>query len=337
MQMLYTTKIRKGNKCRVSFVFKTVNKPGIKSYAFLFQQAMSLFSQVYLCRKPDTNKMKFSLGFSPCPNDTFIFDALINHKIDTGGIEFDVVLEDVETLNQWALLGKLDITKLSYPAFFQSLDKYVLLNSGSALGKGVGPLLVSKSNIQYTTADIQHSSIAIPGINTTANMLLGFAFPDAVNKIPMLFSEIEDAVLNSKTDLGVIIHENRFTYQQKGLYKVVDLGEYWEEKMKAPIPLGGIAAKKSIDKSVCLQVEELIKKSIEYSFTKYPAISDYIKRHSQTMSEDVMRQHIELYVNNYSISLANEGKKAISILFDTFQKIQSSGKTSQSTTELFLL
>jgi len=281
--------------------------------------------------------MKLTLGFSPCPNDTFIFDALVNGKIDTGGIEFDVVLEDVETLNQWALLGELDITKLSFPAFFQSLDKYILLTSGSALGKGVGPLLVSKNNFQYTTPDIQHSNIAIPGLNTTANMLLSFAFPGAMNKIPMLFSEIEDTVLNGKTDLGVIIHENRFTYQQKGLHKVIDLGEYWEEKMKAPIPLGGIAAKKSIDKSTCLRVNELIKKSIEYSFANYPVISDYVKQHSQTMSEDVMRQHIELYVNHYSISLGNEGKKAISILFDTFQKIQSSGKTSHSPTELFLL
>jgi 1,4-dihydroxy-6-naphthoate synthase len=281
--------------------------------------------------------MKLTLGFSPCPNDTFIFDALVNNKIDTEGIEFDVVLEDVETLNRWALLGKLDITKLSFPAFFQSLDKYVLLNSGSALGKGVGPLLVSKNSFQYTTSDVEHSGIAIPGVNTTANMLLGFAFPGAINKTPILFSEIEDAVLNGKTDLGVIIHENRFTYQQKGLHKVIDLGEYWEEKMKVPIPLGGIAVKKEIEKAVCLKVDKLIKESIEYSFENYPAISDYVKQHSQTMSEDVMRQHIELYVNNYSIALGDEGKKAISILFDTFQKIQSSGKTLQSTTELFLL
>ena len=281
--------------------------------------------------------MKLTLGFSPCPNDTFIFDALVNGKNDTAGIEFDVVLEDVETLNQWALLGRLDITKLSFPAFFQSLDKYILLTSGSALGKGVGPLLISKNNFQYATSDIEHSSIAIPGLNTTANMLLGFAFPGAMNKTPTLFSKIEDAVLNGKTDLGVIIHENRFTYQQKGLHKVVDLGEYWEEKMKVPIPLGGIAVKKSIDKTTCLQINKLIKKSIESSFTNYPAISDYVKQHSQTMSEDVMRQHIELYVNNYSISLGDEGKKAISILFDTFQKIQSSGKTSHLPTDLFLL
>jgi 1,4-dihydroxy-6-naphthoate synthase len=260
--------------------------------------------------------MKLSLGFSPCPNDTFIFDALVNGKIDTGGIEFDVVLEDVETLNQWALMEKLDITKLSFPAFFQSLDKYILLNSGSALGKGVGPLLIS--NEELIINNVADCSIAIPGLNTTANMLLAFAFPDAKNKIPMLFSEIEDTVLSGKTDLGVIIHENRFTYQQKGLHKVLDLGEYWEEKMKVPIPLGGIAAKKTIEKSVCLKVHELIKKSIEYSFTNYPAISDYVKQHSQTMSEDVMRQHIELYVNSFSADLGDEGEKAIRTLYKTF-------------------
>ena len=280
--------------------------------------------------------MKFSIGFSPCPNDTFIFDALVNHKINTGEIEFDVVMEDVETLNQWALLGKLDITKLSFPAFFQSLDKYILLNSGSALGKGVGPLLVSKNDIQYTASDIQHSSIAIPGVNTTANMLLGYAFPGPMNKTAMLFSEIEDAVLNNKTDLGVIIHENRFTYQQKGLHKVIDLGECWEEKMNIPIPLGGIAAKKEIEKSVCLKIDKLIKESIEYSFANYPEISDYIKQHSQTMSEDVMRQHIELYVNNYSIDLGSEGKKAITVLHETFRQLNSSGNYHISERELFL-
>lgn len=279
--------------------------------------------------------MKLTLGFSPCPNDTFIFDALVNSKIDTGGIEFDVVLEDVETLNEWALMGKLDITKLSFPAFFQSLDKYILLNSGSALGKGVGPLLISnKESIINNPAE---HSIAIPGLNTTANMLLGFAFPDAMNKTPMLFSEIEDAVLNSKTDLGVIIHENRFTYLQKGLHKVVDLGEYWEEKMNAPIPLGGIAAKKSIDKLICLQINVLIKKSIEYSFGNYPAISDFVKQHSQTMSEDVMRQHIELYVNNFSLTLGDEGKKAIIVLYETWLKNQSSGKTFRLPADLFHL
>jgi len=278
--------------------------------------------------------MKLTLGFSPCPNDTFIFDALINKKIDTEGLEFDAVLEDVETLNEWALQGKLDITKLSFPAFFQSLDKYVLLNSGSALGKGVGPLLISENEQEISNVEL--SSIAIPGLNTTANMLLGFAFPYARNKKPMLFSEIEDAVLAGKTDLGVIIHENRFTYQQKGLHKVMDLGEYWESKMKMPIPLGGIAVKRNIDAAIQEKIDSLIRKSLEYAFTNYPLITDYVKQHSQTMSEDVLRQHIELYVNNYSIDLGVEGKNAISVLYKTFHQLNLSGNYRLSERELFL-
>ena len=181
------------------------------------------------------------------------------------------------------------------------------------------------------------ASIAIPGLNTTANMLLSFAFPDAKNKMPMLFSEIEEAVLAGKTDLGVIIHENRFTYQQKGLHKVIDLGEYWEEKMKTPVPLGGIAIKRSVDKLISLKVNKLIQKSIEYAFANYPAVSDYVKQHSQTMSQDVMRQHIELYVNNFSMNLGDEGKKAISVLLETFFKLHSSGKSFHLPTEIFLL
>ena len=290
--------------------------------------------------------MKLTLGFSPCPNDTFIFDALVNKKIDTGEIEFDVVLEDVETLNQWALMGKLDITKLSFPAFFQSIDKYILLNSGSALGKGVGPLLISTKNIQYSIFDIQRSAVALPGLNTTANLLFSFAYPDANNKIFMRFDKIEDFVIAETSELplsggggtlGVIIHENRFTYKQKGLHKVMDLGEYWEDKMKAPIPLGGIAVKRSVDRLISLEVNTLIRKSIDYAFSNFPAVSNYVKQHSQKIHEDVMRQHIELYVNNFSKDLGDEGKKAISVLFETFQSMFTPGNPSQSTGNLFLL
>ncbi len=267
--------------------------------------------------------MKLTLGFSPCPNDTFIFDALVNKKIDTGGLEFETVLEDVETLNQWALQGKLDITKLSFPSFFQSLDNYVLLSAGSALGKGVGPLLLSKYETENGKNEIKDQSIAIPGVNTTANLLLSFTFPFATNKIPMSFSAIEEAVLTCKTDLGVIIHENRFTYQQKGLHKVMDLGEYWEEKMKAPIPLGGIAISQSIKRTKALKINELIRNSLEYAFANYPVITGYVKQHSQEMSEEVMRQHIDLYVNNYSLDLGIEGKEAINKLFTVYRKINN--------------
>jgi 1,4-dihydroxy-6-naphthoate synthase len=261
--------------------------------------------------------MKLSLGFSPCPNDTFIFDALVNNKIDTEGIDFEPVLEDVQTLNEWASKGKLSITKLSFPALFNNLDKYQLLNSGSALGKGVGPLLIGKKMVDVR--EISNCTIAIPGENTTANFLLSFAFPNIATKVPFLFSEIEDAVLEEKTDLGVIIHENRFTYQQKGLHKICDLGQVWEERQNAPIPLGGIAAKKDLSREIIEKVDRLIRESVKFSFNSYPHISSYIKEHSQAMEENVMRQHIELYVNEHSIDLGEQGKMAIEQLFRVYQ------------------
>ena len=280
--------------------------------------------------------MKLTLGFSPCPNDTFIFDALVNKKIDTGEFEFDVILEDVETLNKWALQGRLDITKLSFPAFFQSMDKYVLLNSGSALGKGVGPLLISKNNTLYSADSIEQSTIAIPGINTTANLLLSFAFPGVMKKKAMIFSEIENSVLWGETDLGVIIHENRFTYQQKGLYKLVDLGEYWEQKMKVPIPLGGIAMKRKFESPILEKINKLIKQSLEYAFANYPALTDYVKQHSQEMNENVMRQHIDLYVNNYSMDLGDEGRQAIEVLYKTFTAQRTESQNILSSSHMFV-
>ena len=265
--------------------------------------------------------MKLTFGFSPCPNDTFIFDALVNKKIDTEGFEFETSLADVETLNQWALEGKLDITKLSFPAFFKSLEHYTLLNAGSALGKGVGPLLITDSQTELTDDEINQASIALPGANTTANLLFTLAYPQATDKTFMLFSAIEEALVNKETDLGVIIHENRFTYQQKGLKKVRDLGRYWEQRMELPLPLGGIAINQSIKRSVALKVNELIRKSLEFAFTNYPLITDYVKQHSQEMSEEVMRQHINLYVNNYSLDLGDEGKLAIESLHEVFLEL----------------
>ena len=273
--------------------------------------------------------MKFTLGFSPCPNDTFIFDALVNKMIDSEGLEFDVVLEDVETLNQWSFEGKLDITKLSYPAFFQNLDKYVLLSSGAALGKGVGPLLISKQPQSLQTSNIELQTIALPGKNTTANLLFSFVYPEATNRKYMIFSAIENSVLSGETDLGVIIHENRFTYQQRGLHKITDLGECWEEKMNAPIPLGGIATKRTIDKPISLKIDTLIKKSIQFAFSNYPTVTEYVKQHSQEMSEAVMRQHIDLYVNDFSLDLGNNGKNAIEVLYNTYLNSHSSAKADR--------
>lgn len=254
--------------------------------------------------------MHLSLAFSPCPNDTFIFDALVNKKIDTDGFDFDVHLEDVQTLNEWAITEKMDISKISYGVFPVILNNYELLNSGGALGKGVGPLLVTKKNIEWTV----EKRVAIPGKNTTAHLLFMMAFPTAKNKIFKPFNEIEDAVLSGEVDSGVIIHENRFTYKQKGLVKLMDLGAYWEEKLQIPIPLGGIVIKKSIGQTIAKKVNNLIRKSIDYAFEHYPTISDYVKLYAQEMDEEVMRKHINLYVNEYSINLGEDGLAAVNKL-----------------------
>jgi 1,4-dihydroxy-6-naphthoate synthase len=269
--------------------------------------------------------LKLSLGFSPCPNDTFIFDALVNHKIDTEGLEFDVRLEDVQTLNQWAIQGKLDVSKISYGVLPLILENYIVLNSGGALGVGVGPLLISKSqwsivngewvDIKHPLSDINTSTIAIPGKNTTAHFLFSLAFPNAKNKVFLRFDEIEQFVADGK-GLGVIIHENRFTYKEKGLFKVVDLGDFWEQETGNPIPLGGIVANKKLHNELHQKLDRLIKKSLEYSFSNYPELTDYIRSHAQEMSESVMRQHIDLYVNDYSLALGEKGKSAVKKLME---------------------
>lgn len=263
--------------------------------------------------------MKLTLGFSPCPNDTFIFDALVNGKIDAEGLEFDAVLEDVQTLNEWAAAGKLDVTKLSYGVLPLALNNYNLLNSGSALGRGVGPLLIS--NGEYEMANVDETVIAIPGENTTAHLLFSLAFPEAKNKVFLRYDKIEDFVLQGK-GLGVIIHENRFTYQDKGLHKIVDLGDYWEKETGNAIPLGGIVIRKDMDVAVQTKVDRLIKRSIEYAYSKYPELNDYIRIHSQEMSEEVMRKHIDLYVNKYSLDLGNDGRDAVSKLLEVFRQLQ---------------
>lgn len=284
--------------------------------------------------------MKLTLGFSPCPNDTFIFDALIHHKIDTEGLEFEVFYDDVETLNQKAFRGELDITKLSYHAFAYIVDKYVLLDAGSALGFGVGPLLIFKPPIEKFEFDtvltkfenkeitsvrtktnmtslLSKSKIGIPGKYTTANFLLSLAFPNATNKIEMVFSEIENALLNDEIDFGLIIHENRFTYQDKGLRKVLDLGEYWEQRTGCAIPLGGIVVNRKLHLDIQHKINRVLKKSVEFAFANPKSGLEFIRSHAQEMSEEVMYKHIELYVNKYSLDLGEEGRKAINLLFDT--------------------
>ncbi len=265
--------------------------------------------------------MKLTVGFSPCPNDTFIFDALVNKKIDTEGLDFDLVMEDVETLNQWALQGKLNISKISYGVLPLLLNSYDLLDPGGALGRGVGPLLVSKSSLNKSGNSFDEYLIAIPGKNTTAHLLFSLAFPGAHKKKFMTFSAIEDAVITGKVDCGVIIHENRFTYQQKGLVKLIDLGEFWETQTGYPIPLGGIVMQKNIASDIRKKTADLIRKSLAYAFENYPALPEFVINNAQEMEEKVMRQHIDLYVNNYSVSLGKDGRQAIQKLISIYSEM----------------
>lgn len=259
--------------------------------------------------------MKLTLGFSPCPNDTFIFDALVNGKIDTGDLTFEYMLEDVETLNKMAIQEKLDITKISYGVLARVIPSYQVLNAGGALGMGVGPLLVSSKTISLEETD--ELTIALPGMHTTAHMLFSMAFPNAKNKKFMVFSDIEEAVLSGKVDLGVIIHENRFTYADRGLIKIMDLGENWEKQTGNPIPLGGIVMNRRFQPSIMKQVDGLIRSSLEFARKEYPQLSPFVHCHAQEMEEDIMRQHIDLYVNDFSMNLGPKGKAAVWQMLET--------------------
>lgn len=263
--------------------------------------------------------MELTLGFSSCPNDTFIFDALLHGKIDTEGLTFVPVIEDVESLNHKANQHLLDITKLSYHAYAYLTHQYKLLNAGSALGFGVGPLLIRNSEFRIQNSELGMDSelrVGIPGRLTTANFLLSIAYPELKNKVEMVFSDIEGALLNGEIDLGLIIHENRFTYESRGLQKVRDLGEYWEELSGAAIPLGGIVVSRKFDDTTQMKIDRVLKRSIEFAFANRKSSYDFVRAHSQEMSEEVMYKHIDLYVNEYSIDLGAEGIKAIHTLFD---------------------
>lgn len=256
--------------------------------------------------------MKLSLGFSPCPNDTFIFDAMVHGKVDTEGLEFELYMEDVEELNQRAFRNELDITKLSYHAYAHLLQQYVLLDAGSALGNNCGPLLIAKSKMPKV--QISSSSIAIPGKYTTANFLLSLAFPDAKQKKELLFSEIENAVIKDEVAAGLIIHENRFTYQDKGLVKLIDLGEFWEKETRMPIPLGGIVVRRSLPYEVQLKVNRVMQKSVAFALENPEQTRDFVRQYAQEMDEKVMFQHIELYVNEFTRDLGKKGRTAVELL-----------------------
>jgi 1,4-dihydroxy-6-naphthoate synthase len=268
--------------------------------------------------------MKLTLGYSPCPNDCFIFDALLHKKIDTEGLDFEVQHEDVETLNRKALKGELDITKLSFHAYAYVLQHYILLRAGSALGFNCGPLLVENGKWNpdsYREEDVMNMKVAIPGKMTTANFLLSLAYPQLKNKVEYVFSDIEDAVLRGEVDAGLIIHENRFTYEQKGLKKVMDLGEYWDSLIHAPIPLGGIVIKRDFDEVLQQKVNRVIRKSVEFAFKNRESSMPYVKEHAQAMSEDVMKKHIALYVNDFSVDLGETGINAINLMFNKAKEL----------------
>jgi 1,4-dihydroxy-6-naphthoate synthase len=255
----------------------------------------------------------YSIGFSPCPNDTFIFDALIHERINMGTSHFNPQLLDVEALNKAAASSLLDVTKLSFSAFAFVSEQYQILPSGSALGRGCGPLIVSKNKLELS--DLKNLRIAIPGKYTTANLLMSIFMKEEVEIHEMLFSDIEDAVLSGICDAGLIIHENRFTYAQKGLHKVADMGELWEQRTGLPIPLGCIAIKRSLPDFEKRTIGELIKSSVQFAFDNPLASENYVMQHAAEMSKEVQRQHIELYVNEFSIDLAKEGQRAIRMLF----------------------
>lgn len=277
--------------------------------------------------------MKLALGFSPCPNDCFMFDALVNGRIDSDGLEFDTRLADVEALNRAAFAGDADVTKLSYHAYAYCADRYVLLDAGSALGRSCGPLLISKRPITRDEVAAGALRIAIPGKYTTANFLFGLAFPTAKNRTELVFSDIESAVLDGRFDAGLIIHENRFTYQTRGLRKIIDLGEFWEEETGVPIPLGGIVIRRSLPEDVKRTANRLVRRSVEYAFAHREASLPYVRAHAQEMSEDVMYRHIDLYVNDYSVDLGPEGRRAVEMLF---ARARATGIIPEMSQQLFL-
>jgi 1,4-dihydroxy-6-naphthoate synthase len=277
--------------------------------------------------------MTLSLGFSPCPNDCFMFDAIVNRRIDSEGLEFEIRMADVEALNKSAFAGEADVTKLSYHAYAHCTRDYVLLDAGSALGRNCGPLLVSKRPISKEEVAAGTVTIAIPGQFTTANFLLGLAFPGAQDKTELVFSEIEPAVLSDQFDAGLIIHENRFTYAAKGLKKIIDLGEFWETETGAPIPLGGIVVNRSLPDEVKRAVNRVLRRSVEYAFAHRTDSLPFVREHAQEMSEDVMYQHIDLYVNEYSVDLGTEGRRAVELLFE---RARATGIIPFTKTSLFL-
>ena len=276
-------------------------------------------------------KKQLTLGFSPCPNDTFMFYPLVHGLVDTSGIAYRERLEDVETLNLLALKGELDVSKVSYHALGQIRDEYALLRSGSALGRGCGPLLVATGTIDPT--DLAGKTIAVPGRYTTALLLLRLFDPRLTNFIVMPFNEVMDAVQSGNADAGVIIHESRFTYQGFGLHKLLDLGEWWEAETGLPIPLGGIVARRSLGSETINAIERALRAGVDYARNHPSEAAHYICEHAQEMSADVCAAHIDLYVNDFSADLGAEGVRAIQCLME---RAEQAGIIPASNMPLFI-
>lgn len=268
--------------------------------------------------------MKLKLGFSPCPNDTFIFEAMVHGRIDTEGLDFDWFLADVEELNSRAMDGSVDITKMSYHAYALAAENYLVLDSGSALGRGNGPLVVSKRMIWPD--ELGEALIAIPGKNTTANLLFSIFWPEATRKREYLFSDIPEAILSGEADAGVIIHETRFTYRAMGLRKVADTGEYWEKLTGGlPLPLGGIVVSRSLGVATAEKVNRCVRRSIEYAFAHPGHSVDFIAKNARETEASVTAEHIRLYVNSYSLSLGQEGREAVERLLELARERKLTG------------
>lgn len=268
--------------------------------------------------------MKIRLGFSPCPNDTFMFDAMVHQKIDTEGLIFQAVIEDVEVLNLKAMKQELEMTKISFNALLFASSNYALLHSGSALGNNCGPLLICQADRLPFNSNFL---VAIPGKYTTANSLFQFAYPKHQQITELLFSDIENAILNQQVDAGVIIHENRFTFQEKGLVKIQDLGHYWESQTNLPIPLGGIVISRKFGKDIHQKVQRVLKRSIQYAFNHPESSKEFVSKYAQEMKYDVVKKHIELYVNDYSLELGQTGQQAVTLFFE---------KAGRETDDLFV-
>jgi 1,4-dihydroxy-6-naphthoate synthase len=262
--------------------------------------------------------MKLTLGYSPCPNDTFIFDALVNNKIKHR-FSFDIIIADVEELNRLAFDGQLDITKMSYHAYAHVASKYIVCESGSALGRGNGPVLVSKMKIYPD--EIPYLKIAVPGEYTTAAFLLKYAFPTVKKPDVYLFSDIEDIVLSNEADAGVLIHEGRFTYRDKGLRLIMDLGERWELFTKQPVPLGCIAMNRDLSADVRQSFSQALKDSILFAQVNPASSREYVRQHAQKQSDDITSKHIELFVNDYTLSLGEEGRNAVSFFLNETKRL----------------